>query len=191
MGKTALKFLPSIGSWIVAGGLELSGIEIPWLGYSLMAAGTMLLLFPAWPLVRKYRLRNPIILTGGHTVPSQVIQPDIEYSTEIAELLDELIQEGEKLTNDMLTRGFNWFQEELWVQRWLDGMNKDIWRLLPQHATYIIAEQGKYTPDEIMHYYGWDNKEVSLRITVDRKLARLREIRSQILVSGTGGSQTL
>lgn len=190
MYKTAFKFLPSIGSWIIAGGLQLSGIEIPWLGYSLMAGGTMMLLFPAWPLIRKYRLKKPITLAREQTVPSQVIQPDIEYPTEAVELLDELINEGEKLTNDMLTRGFNWFQEELWVQRWVDGMSKDIWRLLPKHAPYIMAEQGKYTPDEIMSYHGWNNKEASLRIIVDRKLARLRELRSQIQVSGTGGSQT-
>ena len=82
----------------------------------------------------------------------------------------------------MQSHSFNWVHLERWVQEWLDGISHDIWGVVPQHAAFIMSEQGDVTPEERMQYHGWGNKEARLRITVDRKLARLREIRSRIQV---------
>lgn len=52
MRSLLIKSIPSISFWIIAGGLEVSGIEIPWLGYTLIGLGAILLLIPAWPYIR-------------------------------------------------------------------------------------------------------------------------------------------
>jgi hypothetical protein len=105
---------------------------------------------------------------------------DPKLLAQAKEKLDAFIERGDELSRMMESRGFNWAQLELWVQRWLDGISREIWDILPQHAAFIMSEQGDFTHDEKIRYEGWPMKEAALRITVDRKLARLREIRSRI-----------
>jgi hypothetical protein len=65
MWKTALKYIPTVAMLIIGGGLEVSGVEIPWLGYSLMIIGGFLLIIPAWPTIKRMRFQKPIIITSG------------------------------------------------------------------------------------------------------------------------------
>jgi hypothetical protein len=48
MWKRILQFLPSIGLFVIGGGLQLSGVEIPWLGFSLIGLGGLLLIIPLY-----------------------------------------------------------------------------------------------------------------------------------------------
>lgn len=94
--------------------------------------------------------------------------------------LDEIINQGEDLVYNMKTPGFNWAQLELWVQRWLIRISKEAWDVLhQQYAAYVTQEQGNYTSEEVIKYGHWSTREGSLRIMVDRKLLRLREIRAK------------
>jgi hypothetical protein len=61
MRKTILRLLPSIGSWVIAGGLQVSGIEIPWLGYSLMILGIFLLIIPIYPYIRRNSTTKDVV----------------------------------------------------------------------------------------------------------------------------------
>ena len=69
------------------------------------------------------------------------------------------------------------------VRQWLDAVDSNVWRVAPKHASYILAEQGDVAHDEKLRYEGWNWGPASLRISVDRRLSRLREIRSQIKVT--------
>jgi hypothetical protein len=60
MWKKIAKFAPAIASFLGGCGLEMSGIEIPWLGYSLMIAAILLLAIPAWPYLKRIHFQNPI-----------------------------------------------------------------------------------------------------------------------------------
>jgi hypothetical protein len=50
--RTVLKFIPAVGTFLLGGGLQISGIVIPWLGYSLMGFGLVLLFIPFWSLIK-------------------------------------------------------------------------------------------------------------------------------------------
>ena len=94
--------------------------------------------------------------------------------------LDEIIKKGEELIYDMKTPGFNWAQLELWIQRWLTNIDSNVWKVTPQYAKYITEDQGTFTTGEILKYHNWNKKEASLRVMVDRKLLRLREVRAKL-----------
>ena len=59
---------------------------------------------------------------------------------------------------------------------------------IPKHANYIVGGRGDLTEDEKLRYQGWNWNNAALRISVDRRLTRLREIRFQIRVPDTGDS---
>jgi hypothetical protein len=60
MWKNIRKFIPSLASILFWVGMQMSGIQIPWLGYLLMGLAVLLLLIPSWPWVIKltYRIAN-------------------------------------------------------------------------------------------------------------------------------------
>ena len=83
MGKGKLKFLPSAGTFAVGVGVEMSGIEIPWLGYGLMGLGVLLLTIPLYPYVKRIRLQKPIRLISGKyetNLKHQAIDYDRRYA---------------------------------------------------------------------------------------------------------------
>jgi len=51
--RDIIKYLPAIGTFLVGAGMQMSGIQIPYLGYGLMGAGALLLLIPFWPRIRQ------------------------------------------------------------------------------------------------------------------------------------------
>jgi hypothetical protein len=44
--RKLIQYIPAVATFLIGGGLQVSGIEIPWLGYSLMGLGVLLLLIP-------------------------------------------------------------------------------------------------------------------------------------------------
>lgn len=61
MWNTILKFLPSVGLWIIGGGLQVSGVEIPWLGFTLIGLGFICLTIPGfhyWKVLKGKSIKN-------------------------------------------------------------------------------------------------------------------------------------
>lgn len=81
--RKAAKFIPAIATFLIGGGLQLSGIQIPWLGYGLMIAGVLLFVIPAWSYIRRLRFQNPIVF--NKLKENHQVQP---LSSEERELLD-------------------------------------------------------------------------------------------------------
>ena len=69
-------------------------------------------------------------------------------------------------------------------------MSKLVWDVMPEHAKHITGDQGAMTYDEKLRYHGWGTDAAAIRISVDRRLARLREIRHRLQLPDTGDSQT-
>jgi len=144
--------------------------------------------------IRRLKLRNPLVFAPSmenttrdevHIHKSNVPK----YSLETTITLDSLISNGEALTSLMQEPDFEIYTtanmgEE--VRKWLDNVDHDIWKVVPEHASEIVATQGDLTPDEKLRYQGWSYENASLRVSVDRRLLRLRETRSQIQVLDSG-----
>lgn len=92
MGKGILRFLPAIGTFSVGVGLEMSGIEIPWLGYGLMGLGAVLLIIPLYPYVKRIRLQKPIRLTSGE-YEANLKHQAIDYDRRYADWMTVAIQD--------------------------------------------------------------------------------------------------
>jgi hypothetical protein len=95
-------------------------------------------------------------------------------------VLSKLIQEGEQLIAEMKRPDFHVGQLGQDARHWVDSVDRDIWDVLPDRADYITAEQGDITDGERLLYHGWNRDAAYLRISVNRRLARLREVRYEI-----------
>ncbi len=113
-----------------------------------------------------------------------------EYPPRIRRALSKLIQQGEELCNKMQVREFSVWHLEPVVREWLDESSQKVYKILPELASYILADQGAFTEGEKSQYQGWKWDNFSLRINIDRRLARLREIESKIRVPDKEGSTT-
>lgn len=61
--RKIIQYIPAIATFLIGVGLQVSGIVIPWLGYSLMGLGVLLLLIPGWPFIKNIRVqKRPIRL---------------------------------------------------------------------------------------------------------------------------------
>ena len=69
----AVRFVPAGFTLVFALGVQLSGVEIPWLGFSLMGAAFLLLAIPVWYYRHhapfRFGLRSPITLSQPSDVP--------------------------------------------------------------------------------------------------------------------------
>lgn len=59
------KFIPAIASFLIAVGLQVSGIESPLFGYSLIILGGLLLIIPLWPIIRKPKIISNLDKPNG------------------------------------------------------------------------------------------------------------------------------
>ncbi len=94
--------------------------------------------------------------------------------------LNESIERGEELSQKMQSRSFNWAQLELWVHRWVHGIQRDIYDKIPEYSEYLVAQQGGLSEEERILYNGWNIKQATLRVTVDRYLVKLRTAKSRL-----------
>ena len=82
--RKLVPYLPAISSFLAGAGLQLSGIKIPILGYSLVALASILLLVPAWPSLRgffsRFRLQMPITFASDSS-GAESLNPDSERYT--------------------------------------------------------------------------------------------------------------
>lgn len=143
-------------------------------------------------MMKRIRIQSPIKLemqselaNSKHLAETEPVQEpnSHECSAEVKSKLDSLIAQGETLIGKMQKPDFQVEQMGQEVHEWLDITDQDVWRLIPAHAGYIVAEQGNITHDEKLRYQGWNWGLASLRISVDRRLSRLRETRSQTKVT--------
>ncbi len=173
------------------GALQLSGYTSLPLAIGLGVVGVGLLIWSAWPLILKIRFRTPITTKADITILDRTNHiKGGQYTSQEIHRLDSLIQLGEILTGQMQTSDFDASELGRDVHHWLDSVEEAVWEMLPRYASYIVAEQGDVTSDEKLRYIGWGWDVASLRISVDRRLARLREIRSQIQAPDKEGSHT-
>ena len=163
----------------------MSGFTCPPLAIALVAAIPALLIWSAWPTLRRIRPRMPFVIVGqdfevrqASSRPQKITDP--ERLAQARAKLDEFINLGERFIGEMQGRGFNLAQLECEVRVWEDSMAHDLWEGGHQYAAYIMADQGNFTPTERFQYIGWNTMEASVRIRVERKLKRLRELRSQL-----------
>ena len=124
--------------------------------------------------------------------PTQVVVAQ-QYSSQVRDTLDKLIQHGERLTHLMQRDDFHREQLGQNVRQWLDETEHDVWEIVPEHASHLTNNQAStkepYTDQERLRYSGWNRQHATLRISVDRRLAQLREIRSRIQVISTEDSR--
>ena len=142
---------------------------LPWVTWIAIPITILILIVKAWLDSSRLQVTTVLATTQNRRCSPQVL-----------EQLNGLIVGGEVLANYMRRSDFHVGQLSQSVHEWLDNVEKDVWEVLPDYAGYITAEQGGITEDEKMRYSGWDWGAASLRISVDRRLARLRETRSQI-----------
>lgn len=121
--------------------------------------------------------------TKGGTIPLvETIRDGIgeQYSTEVIDELDILIHRGNDLCENMQTKDFIREPLESVVGNWMNDIVRKVWQIIPKYASYIVGDQGNLTEHEKLPYQGWNWNDAALRISVDRRLLRLIEIRSQI-----------
>jgi hypothetical protein len=119
----------------------------------------------------------------SNSVPNSQKVADLQYTPQAINNLDTLIKNGEQLTSWMQRPDFHQGQMGQDVRQWLDEVEHSLWEDFPKLASNALSDQGDVTPDEKMRYQGWNWGAASLRISVDRRLTRLRAIKSQIVNS--------
>lgn len=160
----------------------MSGIQIPWLGYSLMVIGVLLLIIPGWPLVRRI---FPITanLHLGHREPLKLIdsfpkdnQPIIvdDLKRVFLKFNKPIDRESEGLIGNLYVRANTWCQWNIggWIE-YAENDTKLIWHINgePQNNNYF---QPKEAPDypvfeiQIPH----ETKQPGLRATDGSRLPR-------------------
>lgn len=155
------------------------------ISWALVVIGIVILLRPQ----RLLHTRKKGIISGNqeNTVDAavsvaEIIQDGIgqQYSTEDIDELDILIDRGNDLCQQMQTKDFIREPLESVVGNWMNDIGRVVWQIIPKYASYIMGDQGNLTEHEKLPYQSWNWNDATLRISVDRRLSRLREIRSQI-----------
>lgn len=180
--------------------LEVADVSMPmWLLITLGVIALGMVIFGGIPMVigisrnlHRIRFRTPITISRHEDETSEAMpQTTIrtKYSPQVVAAIDKLIQRGEELCTKMQTKDFSVWHVEPLIGEWLDDVSHKVWGIIPEYASHILSDKGDLTPDEQLRYEGWKWNAVALRISVDRRLAALREIRSQIRVADAGDSQ--
>ena len=165
------------GVWVNISDFVIS--YLPWITWIAIPITIMVLIVKTWQDSAKFQV-----------VPIPITAQNPEYPSQVGDRFDALIQRGDKFCDIMRTRDYNRWQIEPDVGEWVNDVNRDVWEIVPEHAGYITADQGDLTKGEEIKYQGWNWDSAMLRVSVDRLLMRLREVRSKIRVADMGDSQT-
>ena len=185
--------------------LEMADVTMPL--WSLIIIGLIALgmvIFGSIPIavtvghrLKQIRIRSPIYMNSGVTSTASIAEKHLdaekevwEYPPKTRDILAGLIKQGEYLCEEMQFKDFIMTYVEPKVRRWLDRTSHDVWKAIPEHASYITANQGNLTGGEEIKYQGWNLNNALLHVSVDRVLMRLREVHSKIRVLGKEDSQT-
>ncbi len=97
------------------------------------------------------------------------------------EVLEQLTWVGERLLGHMNTPQSVLFTDvSKRAQGWLGRLDEELWEAVPEQAAFILEDQGPLSSEEVMRYGAWQRDAASLRITVERKLRRLRQVRAKL-----------
>lgn len=207
MGKKPYTAIAGFGIGLVMWILEMADATIPLMLLIILGVVALgMVVFGGIPIVisvshglHRVKFRTPVTI-----VPSQSTKQGIQqikeqqakepsgtiYPIQVKDTLDELIRGGKYLCDEMQAKDFNYEDIESVVHQWLDDGSCEVWEIIPEQANYIVGDQGELTEGEKLRYQGWKWDAAALRISVDRRLARLREIRSQIQVLDKEGSES-
>lgn len=122
--------------------------------------------------------------------PTPVILSDSE---EGIPALRYLLNRGAELEPDLSPSGvsrWGWPQLEYWTQQWLDYVSQDVWRYIPEQASYVMNDEGLRIRDEVLKYVGWQSPLATRRVVFSYRLRRLREICAQVPELLTADPQT-
>ncbi len=195
------------GLGIIMWVLEMADVALPsWLliivgliALGMVVFGSIPIAVSAYHGIQRVKPRTPfVIVRPGVTKASQeqLTQKMIvkEYSPQVIETLGVLIKRGEELTKEMQRPDFHFGQLGQEVRQWLDRMEHDVWEVIPEYANLLTTNSGSaqetFTYQERLRYSGWNRDRAALRVSVDRQLLRLREIRSRIQAPDKRDSQT-
>ena len=147
---------------------------LPWITWIAVPVTILILVVKSW-------------LDSAKSQPAIVSTQNLEHLNQVIEQLNELIKHGEDLTEEMRGPDFHKGHVGQEVRQWLDKTEHDVWEMVPEHARCLAGNekvtQEPYTDQERLRYAGWDRNAAALRVSVDRRLVQLREIRSRIEVS--------
>lgn len=186
MLKKVLAYIPAAFSLLFGMGLQLSGATVPLLGYTLMGLSVGLLIIPAWPWITRIGFQSPVVIRRtpiARTVPPV---PELqehqsprsrEEIAKIVSKLDEHIQAGHKhLRNLRIPHDVSDVQPS--ASHWLEQIQGWSWESVPEHADLINGADGDFSADERMRNAGVDINLAALRITIERRLTRLRQAKA-------------
>ena len=190
--------------WVV----EMADVTMPsWvlimvglIALGMVVFGSIPVVVSAYHGIQRVKLRTPfVIVRPGVTkaAQEQLTQEMIvkEHSPQVKETLGALIRRGEELPHQMQRDDFHMGQLGQEVRQWLDSVEHDMWEIIPEHANLLTTNQRStqetFTDQEKLRYGGWNRNAAALRVSVDRQLLRLREIRSRIQAPDKGGCQTV
>lgn len=197
MGKKPYATICGFGVGIIMWILEMAGVSMPlWLLIVLGFIALGMIFFGSIPVavrvyhgIQRVKLRTPFVIVHPRVTKAlqeQLTQEMIveEYSPHVRETLDALIKRGEELTHQMQRDDFHRGQLGREVRQWLDSVGHDVWEVIPEHANLLTTNQRStqetFTDQERLRYGGWNRNAATLRVSVDRQLLHLREIRSRI-----------
>lgn len=170
---------------------------LPWITWIAIPITIMVLLVLTWRKSAKIQVATVAASTSTSLAEATSTQEAVirEYSPQVKETLDALIKHGEELTHQMQRDDFHRGQLGQEVRQWLDNTERDVWEVVPEHASHLTGNEAvtkePYTDQERLRYAGWSRNAAALRVSVDRRLVRLREIRSRIPGISTEPGQDL
>ena len=166
---SGFKSLPlAIGLWVLCGGL---------------------LLWSALPLIKKVRVRSPIVLQAPVTYDASLknqndatkIKPEEKLGAR--QLIQTLIGHG----TDLQARWSSWRELEEYKQlsretdQWQLSVENKIWSQFPSLGNHLSAAPRDITPEEKIQFHGVQMDEAMKRIRINRILQRLRMMLQEIL----------
>ena len=83
--RKVIQYIPAGATFLIGGGLQVSGIVIPWLGYSLMGLGVLFLLIPAWPFINNIHAKPKLKVEKSEFRPLKWVLKIINESDDTAE----------------------------------------------------------------------------------------------------------
>ena len=103
-----------------------------WLYFITMPIGLGMLIFIIW---QSRKVSKAVIVQ-----PTQVAVAQ-QYSSQVRDTLDRLIQHGERLIHLMQRNDFHMEQLGQNVRLWLDETEHDVWEVIPEHASRLTNNQ--------------------------------------------------
>ena len=156
----------------------IAGVLLIFLMLTLAAAVRQGITVMVTNIVTQTSIQNNVIVAPAY--PTPVVMSDMG---EGLCAFRYLLKRGAELEPDVSPTGehqWGWPQLEYWTQKWLDYVANDVWKFMPDQATYIMNDDNLHIQDAVLKYSGWKSYLAVRRVVFDYRFGRLREICSQI-----------